>query len=865
MAHRTLDHLACGAHGVRSAPAAGFARPGTAPSYAPDLLLEPVHLDLEARVDLDRRRVAGTVAHTVQSRSDEARELVLDAVDLEISEVSAAGALALSWRHDGERLHLRLAEPLPRGETLCITVHFVADDPITGFLFGTVDDDPDAGSHLERSAWAGTDHETQRARYWLPCLDHPAVRTTLDLKIRADSALTVLATGAHQGSTAHDDGSTTHRWVLSEGRCPAYLLCVVVGELVEADLGEAQGVPVRLYAPAPFTAEDLTRAFGDTGELLDWITERLGRPYPYPKYFQWAAPGVGGAMENISLVSWDAAWVLDARTHEERGWLLQLINLHEMAHTWFGDHVVIRDFAHGWLKESWATYMESVFLGSTQGDEAMQWQLHMEATAYMSEADSRYVRPLVTRHYESGWDMFDHHLYPGGAWRLHMLRRQLGETAFWAGVRDYLETYADRAVETDQFRHKLEEHSGRNLDRFFQEWVHSPGYPKLDISQKHVAERGVLELKVRQTQVDAAKGVGTFTLPLEVLVLEADGAERRHRLELDRERQVLVLPAAEPPRAVLIDPDQSALFALDYDPGQDQLEVMLAAEQSLKARLHAAKTLAASGRRRALQAVAARYAAESHWGARVGLAQAVAAAGTRAAARVLCDWLAVEQDPKVLGWLTRAMGELQEPVVAEALRAWLDAGPTLPWAVAGALHSLGRQRDATDLHRLAAAADASPIAEDRWGWVQVGALAGLGELRTAEARAALRERMDQGQPQHRAAAAAALASAAAWAEPGERQAVLEALAAQTRDPETKVRQAAGRAVASLGEPGGAEVLRKLARTLPGQDAPRVERDAEKLERKGGGGSGKRLERLEERLRELQDRLDKVQARVEHGH
>ena len=852
MAQRTQNHF-----GQEQAlgPAAGFARAATRPSYAPDLDLEPVHLELSARVDLDGRCVSGSVTHTLLSHHAQAAALVLDAVDLDVAEVVDPEGNALSWRYDGDRIHLRWQESVPRGERRRVTVRFEASEPISGFLFGRPD-----GQHLEQSLWAGTDHDTQRARYWLPCVDHPTVRTTLDLAITAQTGLTVLATGALSGSQDNGDGTSTTRWLLSEARCPAYLLCVVVGELAEADLGEARGVPVKLYAHAPYTAEDLKRSFGDTGRLLEWITTRLGRPYPYPKYFQWAAPGVGGAMENISLVSWDAAWVLDAGVHQERGWLVQLINLHEMAHTWFGDNVVIRDFAHGWLKESWATYMESVFVESEYGAEAMQWQLHMEAVAYQKEADSRYVRPIVTRSYESGWDMFDQHLYPGGAWRLHMLRRQLGDEAFWGATTDYLATYADQVVETDHFRHKLEAWSGRNLDRFFQEWVHSPGYPKLNISQKHDSKRGLLELTVKQTQVDVKKGVGTFAFPLEVALVGADGTETRHTLHLDGERQVLVLPAAEAPKAVLIDPDQQALFALEYDPGQDQLEVMLHAEGSLKARLHAAKTLAASGRTRGLAAVMSRYELETHWGARVGFCQAIAGGNTRAAGRCLADLLDTEDDPQVLGWLTRACTELKEPVVAEALRAWLDRGHDLPWATAGALHALGSQRDPADLHRLAAAADLSPESGDTWAWRAVGAMSGLGELRTPEARQALMERLDKGMPQVRASALAALASAATWAERHERSQILEALSAATRDEETAIRQAAGRAVGSLGEAGGAEVLRQLVRTVPGQDAPRLERAAERLARTGSeGAASKRLEKLESSLRALQDRVDKLEA------
>ena len=73
-----------------------------------------------------------------------------------------------------------------------------------------------------------------------------------------------------------------------------------------------------------------------------------------------------------------------------------MINLHEMAHSYFGDLVVIRDYAHAWLKESWATYMESVWLSECVGIEVGQCLLQEDRLAYLSEVDDRYSRPIVS-------------------------------------------------------------------------------------------------------------------------------------------------------------------------------------------------------------------------------------------------------------------------------------------------------------------------------------------------------------------------------------------------------------------------------------------------------------------------------------
>src|SRR4029079_12241649 len=150
-----------------------------------------------------------------------------------------------------------------------------------------------------------------RARYWLASLDHPSVRPTLAIRLRAEARLTLLADGPAHAEVLHDDGTKTAHFVQSAG-WPSYLVCFAAGDFVRWDGGEFQGVPIAAFAPRPFTADLLERSFVRTREMLEFITRRLCVPYPFAKYYQFAAEGIGGAMENISLVSWDDRFLLDA-------------------------------------------------------------------------------------------------------------------------------------------------------------------------------------------------------------------------------------------------------------------------------------------------------------------------------------------------------------------------------------------------------------------------------------------------------------------------------------------------------------------------------------------------------------------------
>ncbi|HLT40164.1 MAG TPA: hypothetical protein VK034_27975, partial [Enhygromyxa sp.] len=105
-------HSAC-AHHHRSADftlPSDFTLPGAEAHYPPDLEIEPVHLDIDLRVDIDERCASGTVTHTLEWRRAGARKLSLHAVALEQLELEELDGHAIRWRYDGAEIHVTWAE-----------------------------------------------------------------------------------------------------------------------------------------------------------------------------------------------------------------------------------------------------------------------------------------------------------------------------------------------------------------------------------------------------------------------------------------------------------------------------------------------------------------------------------------------------------------------------------------------------------------------------------------------------------------------------------------------------------------------------------------------------------------------------------
>ncbi len=845
------DHRAC-----RHAHRSDFTMPGADVHYPPDLELEPIHLEIEYRFDLEAQTVDGSVTHTIRACRAGPTRLTLHAVGfLDVAATDPAGR-ALACAYDGREITLDWADEFGESEERHAAITFRLSDPATGLFFSRPSE-----QFPQRAWYAATDNETERARYWLPTIDLPSVRPTLTFRITAEERFTILANGALEGETSNGDGTKTAVWKL-EQPCPSYLTCIAIGDFVSFEDGEFGGRPVASFTSRKFSSEDLERSFGRTKEILAWMQAKLGYEFPYPKYFQFALPGYGGAMENISLVSWDDIFVLDETLSREWTWLVDQINVHEMAHSYFGDLLVCRDFAHAWLKESWATYMETLWLEDKRGLDELHYDVFTNVQAYCGEADNRYLRPIVTRNFNHSWQMYDRHLYPGGASRLHMLRKELGDETFFAGVREYVKRYAFKTVETANFRRTLEEVSGRSLGKWFDQWIHGKGYPKLKVGFDWNEKRKEGTFSIEQTQEDAKKGVPIFDLPLDVSWTIGDATERR-TLRIEKAKHVFVIPMAADPVQVRVDPDMRTVMRLEMDPGKKRLKAQLTDAPDVVGRIRAARVLVKDGRREGVDAVLAAYGNESFWGVRLRMAEALAGSGSQAALDALAQMIASEEDGMVLESLLRNAGKHRDAGIVAAIEARLDAGIGLYRATQAAYEALGAQRDHAPLERLTAAAARS----DPYGIEQSGALRALAASRQGAALDTLAEAARPGGASNRArpSAARSLGALGRSLERHRRPAVREQLEDLLRDPIDRVRAAAAGGLAALGEGAAIRALQAYGKRLSDQEQTDVRRHVETIrgaQNPAPAARTKELDELREKVRKLDDALERLTARVD---
>ncbi|MFN2251847.1 MAG: M1 family aminopeptidase, partial [Anaerolineae bacterium] len=836
--------------------------------YPPDLELEPMHLDIDVRLDLEAQACSGTATHTVEARRDGPTRLELNAVALsDVSVVDPEGN-DLTTVYDGQSIAIEWSEPFAAGERRRAAVTYRVRKPASGLYFSWP-----TPEYPDTPRFVASDHETERARHWLPCVDQPSARPRLGFHLRADQQYTALANGEMVGREEHGDGTATTHWRL-DFPCPSYLTCIAVGDFVRADDGEHGGAEIAYFGPPEFSAEDLRRSFGRTGEMLAWMAEKLGMALPFPKYYQFAAPGIGGAMENISLVSWDDAFVMDETLATEWTRLVDEINVHEMAHSYFGDAVVCRDYAHAWLKESWATYIEQVWFEDTRGADEAAYQYFRDAHMYFEEADNEYKRPLVTRTFSSSWDMYDSHLYPGGACRLSTLRHELGDDTFWAAVRDYLATFSGRVVETDDFRRVMEKHSGRSLGLFFDQWFHKPGYPDLKVTFEYDAkrERGtfvVVQKQAAPKDKKPAETAGgdceqepTFALKTD-LGWVIDGEEHTMPVEVTEAKHTFIVPMAREPEQVRFDPGAKVLCKLELNPGEKMLRAQLTGARDAIGRMLAGRELCKTGTRENIEAVRDAYLAEPFWGVRAVLAAALGRAGVDSAIEVLAQLVEGEQDPLVIEHVMRAAAKYRDPRIREAVSVRLDGGLEYYRARAAAYQALGAQRDDAPVGLLLKAAET----EGFGGIEQSGAFRALAASRSDQALPALDRACAYGATSNRArpAAAQSLGALGRLLEKRPRERAVDRLVELLREQTRPIRASALLGLQAMGATEAIGALEAARGPMSVQEQVRIDKAIAAIRQSAKPRTAaveKELEELREKMRKLADSLEKTTARVE---
>jgi aminopeptidase N len=675
-----------------SAPGAPAAAPAAnAPAPEPlrtagDRPFDIRDIKLDLRVDVEGKKVEGIA--TLQIRDIRPTQTIsLDAVGFEVKQVTAAkgsdAAGPAKFTYDGNKLGIDLGSRWTAGQEGAVHITYRLQDPKDGLhFFAPSKSEPD----VPMLVWS--QGEPNSNRYWIPCYDEPDQRQTTEIVATVPDGFEVVSNGKLLSRKENSGAKTvTYDWRQDKPH-PAYLVTLVVGKF-DVVQEEWEGIPV-LYYVAQGRKPEVQPTFARTRDMLTYFSKQFGVRYPWDKYAQVMCYQFGGGMENTSATTMGDRILLDERSLLDRN--SDGIISHEMAHQWWGDMVTCRDWSHLWLNEGFASYAEALWDEHHKGKDDYAYNMNGKARGAI---EGGRTRPVMDRHYTSPGAMFDGRSYPKGAWVLHMLRLHVGEEAFWKGIQQYATEYKLKSAESGDFRRAMERATGRDLERFFYDWVERPGNPDVEVATEYLLDNHQAQVVVKQTQPGEA-----YHIPLKVVLYSSGpNAPTVIEQEMTEKEVTLRIPVSGPLTRVDVDPDQAILTNLKETKAANLWRAQLLEGPNVPARMRAAQHFGQSKTDEDRELLAKAFNGEKFWAVQVELANALGAAGGNVCRDALLQGLHA-QDARVRRACVDNLGKFStDASVAGIIKETMQKGDP-SYAVEGATLSAYahlKQKDAVAL------------------------------------------------------------------------------------------------------------------------------------------------------------------------
>jgi aminopeptidase N len=393
--------------------------------------------------DPEHRHLDGDT--TVTARATQAlSRFNLDLLGLEVHSVEVDGRPARFDRNGVHELVITPAEVIAEDAAFDVRVRYSGRPDLfneSGLGAG--------GWYANSSGAAVAAGEPHSATAWYPANDTPGDKATFTLTARVPDGWTVISNGIDEQPIS-TDGWTTYRWRLDKPTA-TYLTTIAIGhwQVVRSQL--ADGTPVvDAYAPG---ADAARAAESRLPEILEFLSGKFG-PYPFE--------AAGGIFLGASI-----GYALETQTRPIYPPQANVETIvHENAHQWFGDSVSVQRWSDICLNECLASYAQWLWREAKNGANLDQ--------DYRDAVRRTDFRPKL---HDMGAGNEFLGVYGKGPVAMHALRRQIGDAAFDAVLRSWVQRHAGGNASWPQFEEHVEQMSGQQLDGFFDAWFRGTERP----------------------------------------------------------------------------------------------------------------------------------------------------------------------------------------------------------------------------------------------------------------------------------------------------------------------------------------------------------------------------------------------------
>jgi Aminopeptidase N len=287
-----------------------------------------------------------------------------------------------------------------------------------------------------------------------------------DLTIAAPIGTTVMANGSLK-STIEKKGLMYWEWDMQHPMS-SYLVAFAIGDFDKKTVISTSGIPIELY----YDKEDALKVeptYRYTKEIFDFFESEIGVAYPWQNYKQVPVRDfLYAGMENTTATIFSEAFVVDSIGFNDRNYVN--VNVHELAHQWFGNLVTETEGSHHWLHEGFATYYALLAEKDIYGEDYYYWKLYNSAEQLIELSEQGKGESLLNPKASSLT------FYEKGAWALHILKELIGEEVFSKAVQNYLQHYQFKNVTTQDFLNEVKAVTNKDISQWEADWLEQSAF-----------------------------------------------------------------------------------------------------------------------------------------------------------------------------------------------------------------------------------------------------------------------------------------------------------------------------------------------------------------------------------------------------
>ncbi|WP_193200124.1 M1 family metallopeptidase [Nostoc sp. MG11] len=842
-----------------------FELPGARPHYNPDRPGQVEHIFLDLSLDIPNQSYHGNCSIRLLPIRNGIERLTLDAVNLNIESVQV-DEVPQNFDYDGEQLSIKLSETTQIDKRLLIAIAYSVAKPQRGIYFIQPDK-----HYPNKPTQVWTQGEDEDSRFWFPCFDYPGQLSTSEIRVRVPKPLIAISNG-ELIDTEDDGNDKIYHWSQQQVH-PTYLMTLAVGDFAEIR-DEWKGKPVTYYVEKG-REEDAKRSMGKTPRMIEFLSEKYGYPYAFPKYAQVCVDDfIFGGMENTSATLLTDRCLLDERAALDNRNTESLV-VHELAHQWFGDLVIIKHWSHAWIKEGMASYSEVMWTEHEYSLQEAAYYRLLEARRYLSEDSSRYRRPMVTHVYREAIELYDRHIYEKGSCVYHMIRAELGDKLFWQAIQTFVQDNAHKTVETIDLLRAIEKATGRNLLFLFDQYVYRGGHPDFKVAYSWDGDANLAKVTVTQTQAVAdkngSKDLFDLRIPIGFGYTQQQEAVslKTFTVRVNERDQSFYFPLENKPQFISFDVENNYLKTVSLEYPVPELKAQLEFDPNPISRIYAAEALAKKGGLEATKALSTSLKNDPLWGVRVEVAKQLVEIKLDQAFDGLIPGLK-DKNAIVRRSVVEALAQIKTAQSYKAVKNLVQNGDPSYYVEAMASRSIGaiasanleeKPKEDKVLKLL------KSVLEEKAGWNEVvrsGAIAGLAEFKTSEAALNLLiEYTKLGVPQPlRLAAIRALGKISGGQSPVNLERILERLSELAKETFFLTQVAVAAGLGQMETPKAFGILRALAeQTADGRVRRYAEEEISKVQK--SIGSEQTLRQLREEFDQLKQQNQELRSRLEN--